>query len=270
MKTLLLATLIVIILPLLYIALPVGIDWRDTYRPAALAIVEGKSPYSVEIYYAAPWAAWLLVPLAILPYTLGRLIIFLVSLMAFAFVAWRLGAKPLSMLVFLCSAAVIGCLNNGNIEWMALLAVVSPMWLGLILIAVKPQVGIGLGLYWAVVAWKEKGIRHVLWSVVPVAALTLWSFVLYGFWPLRFSQTLAWSVDNTSLGLQSLFVGAVLLVRSVRVQNKSMAMAAGPFLSPYVLQFTWSACLVGLLDSPAELLAAVICLWIPVIWRIVS
>ena len=47
-------------------------------------------------------------------------------------------------------------------------------------------------------------------------------------------------------------------------------LAAGPFLAPYVLQFTWSACLVGLLEPPLELLAAVVCLWVPVILRVFS
>lgn len=268
MKRLLLLVLLLISLPALYFWLPVGLDWQLTYRPAALAVASGQSPYSVEIYYAAPWAAWILVPFAILPDTLGRLLTFLLGLIAFAYVAWRAGATRMTAILFLCSAGVVGCLNNGNIEWMPLLAVVSPPWLGLILAAVKPQVGIGIGLYWLVSLVWEKGWRTAVLAFVPVTALLILSFFLYGFWPLRFSQTLAWSVDNTSLGLQSVFIGAVLLVRSVRIQDERMALASGPFLSPYVLQFTWSACLVGLLTHPWELLVAVVCLWVPVLLRI--
>lgn len=50
--------------------LPPGIDWRDTYRPAALAIVSGRSPYNVDIYFAAPWALLPLAPFALLPETI--------------------------------------------------------------------------------------------------------------------------------------------------------------------------------------------------------
>lgn len=269
-KYFLLIILLATVLPLIYSALPVGRDWQNTYRPAALAVLDGQSPYSVEIYYAAPWAAWFLAPFAILPYGLGRLLTFILALAAFAFVAWRAGAKPAAMVIFLCSAAVVGCLNNGNIEWMPLLGLCAPPWLGLILLAVKPQVGIGLGIYWLIRIWREKGFRQVVITFAPLAVLLLISFLLYGLWPLRFNQTLAWSVDNTALGVQSLFVGGVLLVRSLRTQDDRMALAAGPFLAPYVLQFTWSACLVWLLNHPWELLAAVVGLWIPVIIRVFS
>lgn len=231
-------------------------------------MINGQSPYTIEIYYAAPWAAWLLVPFAILPYSLGRLLTFLLGLAAFAIVAWRAGATPAATIIFLCSAAVIGCLNNGNIEWMPLLGLICPPWLGMILLAVKPQVGIGLGVFWVITTWRESGWRQVMWTMAPVMALLVISILIYGLWPLRFRQTLAWSVDNTALGMQAIFIGAVLLVRSLRTRDQAMALAAGPFLSPYVLQFTWSACLVGLLTHPWELLAAVVCLWIPVLVRI--
>lgn len=268
MKPLVLIVLLLVLLPLLYWGLPAGLDWENTYRPAARAVAAGESPYSVEIYYAAPWAAWLLVPFAVLPESFGRLVVFLLGLCAFAFVAASAGATPLTLTLFLGSASVIGCLNNGNIEWMPLLAIVCPPWLGLILATVKPQVGIGLGLYWAITIWREEGWQAAARAVTPVTALLLVSFLWYGFWPARFTQTLAWSVDNTALGMQAVFVGAVLWVRAVRMKEARLALAAGPFLSPYVLQFTWSACLVGLLEHPRELAAAVACLWIPVLLRV--
>lgn len=250
--------------------LPVGLDWQNTYRPAALAIMRGDSPFSVEIFYAAPWALIPLMPFALMPYELGRLGVFLLGLAAFAFTAYQLGARKWTLVLFMMSAAVIGCLNNGNIEWMPLLGIVLPPQWGLILLAVKPQVGIGLGLYWMVMIWREKGFLEVVRAFAPVTILLLASFILYGLWPLRFDQTLAWSVDNTSFGLQGLFLGAVALVWSIRNRNERTALAAGPFLSPYVLQFTWSATLVPLLDKPWELLAGVVFLWIPVVMRVIG
>src|SRR5688572_12704550 len=104
MKQVLLLALLVNFLPVLYWGLPIGVDWHNTYRPASLAVLAGESPYSIEIYYAAPWAAWILAPFAVLPYPMGRLITFLLGLFAFAFVAWRAGATPITMIIFLCSA----------------------------------------------------------------------------------------------------------------------------------------------------------------------
>jgi hypothetical protein len=140
----------------------------------------------------------------------------------------------------------------------------------LILLAVKPQAGVGLALFWGILSWKDNGWKQAALTFAPVTVLLLISFLLYGLWPLRFSQTLAWSVDNTALGIQATFVGGVLLVRSLQSRDNRMALAASPFLAPYVLQFTWSAVLVGLLQHPWELLVAVVCLWIPVILRVLS
>lgn len=249
-------------------ALPVGIDWRDTYRPAALAMSRWESPYSVDIYYAAPWGAGILIPFALLPYEIGRILLFFFSLVCFAWIGIRLQAGPLELALFLTSAAVVGCLNNGNIEFLPLLGIVSPPWLGLILLAIKPQVGVGLALFWAVSIWREQGLRAVFLAFLPVSALLVLSFALFGIWPLRFSQTLAWSVDNTSLFPWSVPIGLFLLWTGIRARRAERALASSPFLAPYVLQFTWAALLVDLLDRPKLLFLAWVALWIPVLLRV--
>jgi hypothetical protein len=269
-NVIILGILATLTIPALYFLLPVGLDWRNTYRPAALAMLAGKSPYSVEIFYAAPWSLIPLLPFAVLPYSIGRLGVFILGLMAFAYIPFKLHAKPPALIIFLLSAAVIGCLNNGNIEWMPMLGILLPPQIGLIFLAVKPQVGIGLGLFWIITILRDTGIKETIKVCLPVTTLTIISFALYGFWPLRFNQTLAWSMDNTSLGLYGYFIGACILLRSIRRNNSSMALAAGPFLSPYVLQFTWASVLIYLLNKPAELLAAVILLWMPVLLRVFS
>lgn len=266
----LLVFLTLVSLPLLYISLPIGLDWRDTYRPAALAILEGRSPYSVDIYYAAPWGAALLIPFAVLPYTIGRFLLFLFSLGSFALVGIKLGARPGSLVIFLTSAAVAGCLNNGNIEFLPLLGAIAPPWLGLILIAIKPQVGVGLAVYWAWSIWREKGFRAVLLTFLPVSLILSASFIIYGPWILRFSQTLAWSVDNTSLGLLGLALGLPVLLGAIRRRSPELALASSPLLSPYALQFTWVSLLASLLERPRALLLASIALWIPVILRVLE
>jgi hypothetical protein len=233
-----------------------------------MAVLQGKSPYSVEIYYAAPWAAWLLIPIAILPTIWGKISVFLLSLAAYIFTAYRLGAKPLAIILFLGSSPVIGCLFNGNIEWMPLLGAVLPPQIGLIFLAVKPQIGAGLALYWLITIGREQGIRKMTQTFAPVAILLLVSFGFYGFWPLRFSQAVAWNPHNSSLFPYGVGLGLILLFEALRTREPKTALASGPFLSPYVLLFTWAATLTALLHRPKVLAVAVVILWIPVIAKL--
>lgn len=250
--------------------IPIGIDWLNTYMPAALAMWHGQSPYGESVFYAAPWSLIPLIPFALMPYDIGRWGVFIFGFVAFAFTAFKLGTKPLSMIIFLTSAAVIGCLNNGNIEWMPLLGFVMPPWLGLIFVMIKPQVGIGIAVYWFIEAWRNGGIKQAAKTFAPVTIAFLISFWLYGLWPLRFQTTLDLSVDNTSLFPNGIFVGLVLLAYAIRKNEKRAAMASGPFLAPYVLQFTWSAPLVVLVTEPWLLFVAWVGLWIPVMMRILN
>lgn len=256
-------------------SLQIGMDWEQTYRPAALAMAHGKSPYSVEIFYAAPWSVIPLIPFALLPPNLGNIGVFLLGLSAFAYVAYKLGAGPGSMSIFLLSASVVGCLIYGNIEWMPLLGFVMPAPIGLIFAVIKPQVGIGLIIYWFVHILRTKGIWEVVKTFAPVTLVTLLSFWMYGFWPLLFQKTLVQSetshvVYNTSLWPQGIFIGLWLLYKAIQKQKPGTALASSPFLSPYALQFTWVAVLPGLISAPLELLLVSVGLWIPVVIRIIS
>lgn len=255
--------------------LQIGMDWRYTYRPAALAMAYGESPYSVKIFYAAPWALIPLIPFALLPFDIGNVGVFLLGFSAFAYVAHKLGAGPGSMSVFLLSASVMGCLVYGNIEWMPLLGFVLPAPIGLIFAVIKPQIGIGIVIYWFIHTLKSQGIRAVVKTFAPVVTLTLLSFWMYGFWPLLFQKTMQQSAQssvayNTSLWPQGIFIGAWLLYKSIQKDKPEMAMASAPFLSPYALQFTWVAVLAGLIRAPLELLIVSLALWIPVVMRIVN
>jgi len=75
------------------VVLPDGIDWRQTYRPAALALLSFKTPYSMEVtpvapFVAAPWGLIPLIPLALLPLKVGRAVLMLISLLAYAYTAY--------------------------------------------------------------------------------------------------------------------------------------------------------------------------------------
>ena len=248
--------------------LPPGIDWRDTYRPAARALLSGKSPFSVDIYFAAPWSLIPLLPLALLPLNVGRAVLLLVSIVTFAFVAYRMGAKPIALVVFLLSPPVLACLYYGNITWLTLLGFVLPPQIGLFFVAIKPQVGFAVALFWAVEAWREGGICRVARLFWPLTVLMLVSFALFGFWPLHFLDYPGHvRTYNASLWPSSIPVGLALLIASIRKHDIRFAMGASPCLSPVALLHTWSGALVAVVASTTEFVAAVVGLWVLVVIR---
>ena len=67
--------------------LPDGIDWTQTYRPAALELLVLRNPYAPKVtseapFVADPWGLLPLIPLAILPLQIGRAVLLLLSLVA--------------------------------------------------------------------------------------------------------------------------------------------------------------------------------------------
>jgi len=263
------AGLAIVVIGLLIIlpdVLPVGIDWRDDFRPAARALMFTGTPYSVPIFINAPWTLLPLLPFALLPEKIGGAALFLIGLGAFAYSAYRLGAKPLVMMAFLLSPPVIHCLLNGNLDWMALLGMVLPPPIGLILIATKPQMGSVVAIFWLFEAWRNGGWRQVVRTFWPITAVLAISFLLFGFWPARFTlaTTLWW---NASLWPASIPVGLALAVAAIRRRDIRYAMAASPCLSPYVLLHSWSGAVAALLAAPLEFFAAWIGLWALVVIR---
>lgn len=246
--------------------LPPGVDWRDTYRPATLALLSGKSPYSIDIFFAAPWALIPMIPLALLPERMGRAILFIIGIVTFALIAHRLGASPISMIAFLLSPPVLHCLLNSNIEWLVLLGLILPPRWGLFFITIKPQLGIAVILFWLVEAWRQDSYLEIIHIFVPISLALLISFVLFGLWPMRFSIPLTYHF-NASLWPYSLPVGLTLLITAIRKRKIEYAAGASPCLSPYVLFHSWSGALIALSSSTAEMIMAVIGLWILVIIR---
>jgi len=254
---------------LLSIYLPDGIDWMNTYRPATRALLAGKSPYEeVDIYFAAPWTLIPLIPLALLPVSVGRSILFLCTIAAFGYTAIRLKAKPPATIAFLLSPPVMHCLLNANVEWLPVLGFVLPPQIGLFFISVKPQIGFAVGLFWLVESWRSGGIREVIRVFWPVTTALLLSFIVFGVWPLRWQNTLSLTRSyNASLWPWTIPVGLGLIAASLRTRNIKYAFPASPCLSPYVLFHAWSGALVSLAPHTAEMITTVAGLWILVAIR---
>lgn len=257
--------------------LPIAYDWLNTYAPAALAVWNGQSPYdAVSIYFAAPWATLPLIPFALMPYSIGRICVLILGFCTFAYTAHKMGAKPATLALFLLSYPVLSDLYNGNIDWMPMFGFVLPPQIRLIFVLIKPQVGIGITIYWFVENWRIGGVKLVLKTFMPATLVFLISFVIYGFWPLNFIGTLALAEStkenigldyNSSLWPYGLIIGFSLLAHSIYKRKRRSSIMSSPFLSPYTIISTYGAPLVALINKPLYFFILWIILWLPVLFK---
>ena len=237
--------------------MPIPCDWIWAFRPATLALLAGQSPYLImsEKFYNAPWALIPLIPIALLPDMLGCMVIILVSVFAFGFSAYRFKARPVAMIAFVLSPFVMRCIWNGNIDWLPLLGLTLPPWLGLFFIATKPQTCGLVAIYWLIEAWKS---GTVIRTFAPVVVATLLSFVLYGPWPLR----AAGAVQTNQLWPMSIVASVVLFVVAYARKDIVYSAAASPFLSPYAWTHSFSVVLLPLLRYQWVMVTVTVVLWI--------
>ncbi len=243
---------------------PSAIDWSTAFRPATLTLLSGNSPYDNPLMIHAPWGLIPLIPLALLPESVGRVMLIFCGLAAYTVVAQRLGAKPIAILFLLISPPVLHVLLNGNLDWLAALGFIVPPQFGLFFISIKPQMGIAVAPFWLIQAFQQGGWRQVLRVFTPFTAALLLSFAFFGLWPLGAAQTSNYWW-NASLWPVSIPVGLGLFVTAVRKQKIEYAMAASPCLSPYVLFHSWVGALLAIISSTPETIASVIGLWILIV-----
>ena len=243
---------------------PFAVDWHYSYRPAAVALAEGKSPFAeVPLFVTAPWSLIPIIPFALLPEDIGRSLWFVVSIAMFAFVGYKLGAKPIALMALILSAPIANCLQVGNIEWMVLLGFILPPQIGLIFLAIKPQSTFVAVLFILVENWRTKGFIEVLKIVWPTAALGILSLVLYGMWPLK-AQIAAPTagVFNISIWPQGIPIGLLLALRAFRDRNIKPAMMASTFLSPYTILLSWSSAVAAFANSTVEMVTVCLGSWV--------
>lgn len=248
--------------------LPYSIDWETVFRPAALAIGAGRSPYQVDEFFAAPWGLLALIPVALLEHNFGRGVYFLLAASAYAWLAFRLGTRPLGVAAFLMSPPVLHGFLTGNIDWLVLLGLTFPARVGLLFVMIKPQLGIGIAVFWLVEAWRRarwRGVWHDFW---PLTMMSLASFAIFGMWPLRALQLVADPKNfNMSLWPWGLPLGLLLLASGIYRRQRRFAIASSPFLSPHVVFHSYAAVLAGILPSTRYTILAGLVLWLWVVVR---
>lgn len=250
----------------LSISLPPAVDFHGAFRPAALEILHGRSPYNADGFFNPPWTAILLIPFAILPENVGRAVMVIAALAAYAYVAHKLGANKLTIVLLLLSPPSLHGILNGTLDWLTVLGVILPPWLGLFFLAIKPQVGMIVVLYLLVAEWREGGLLRVVKTFLPFGFASVLSIIIFGPWFLAIP-----SVDeiaiNASLLPLAFPIGLALAVTAIRKNDIRYSLMASPMLSPYLLLHSWIGAFLALAPLPYETAAAVIGMWIVVVWR---
>jgi hypothetical protein len=244
-----------------YLFLPIGLDWRQTYYPAAKLVLNFKSPYTIEIFHSPPWAVLPLIPLALLPIKLANAMNFCLSMAVTVFVAGKLGAKPATIIALLVSYPILFMVAYGQVDWLIFLGFILPPRWGLFLVLIKPQASIGIIIYWFIDAMCLGGIRKVAETFSPVVLALLLSWLLFGNW-LGGSLIEIDRGYNASLWPWSIPIGIFMLLSAVRFKRAHLAIAASPFLSPYLAPHGWSATLLGISPLQFETIVAVLGIWI--------
>ncbi len=210
-----------------------SVDWKGCIRPDTLTLLKGESPYQKGCGLNPPWTYILLTPIALLPPDLGAAVMFTVTYFGYALIAFRLHYKPWAAAIFLLTPFVFSNAVVGNIDWLAAIGFVLPPPIGLFFVLMKPQIGAGIALFWAASAWKKGGWRQLMLTFVPVITGYLISFIIYGFWPQNLFD-MPHDAYNAAIFPLGIPIAIGLLYFSIRNNKAHSAMAAGPFLAPYV------------------------------------
>lgn len=248
----------------------VGIDWKETFYPAARAVWQGQSPYTIPTFRNPPWTILPLLPFALFPEKFGGIAFFIATFGTYAWVAYRLKASRLALIAFLASPPVFYGMRMLNVDIMVLLGFTLPAPIGLFLVIIKPQMGIAMVPFWLMESWRESGLKGVIKTFLPVTTAILLSFALFGNWQTGRQSDLVTSIWNASLWPWVIPVGIVLTMLALRDRRKDYAMAASPFLSPYLSYHSWASVLAGLIRHDFELVIAVIGMWLVAVIRILG
>ncbi len=217
----------------LAITIAPGYDWINFYHPFSQAALEGRDPYTTKGVFNPPWLLVITVPFALLPEPLGGKLFSVAAAVAFFAAVLRLPAKTPETVMFFLSPLVISAINIGNIDSWVALGMTLPPQIGLFLVLLKPQVGIGIAVFWLIDSLRSGGIKQAVIIFAPVSLAFLLSVIMFGLYFLG-AGDLTQLPTNISIWPWGLAVGIALLFLAVYKHRSELAMLSGFFFSPYV------------------------------------
>ncbi len=233
-------------------------DWLPIYDAVARHALAGYSPYDLLypdcehcVFVNPPWALLILFPFTVLSPELSRGLIFVVSIVCLIYFGWRMRARPVALAAMILSPTIIGSLLAGNLDSLILLGMFLPPSWGLLLMMIKPQIGLGVALFYAFDYLRMRKWIALLWAFAPVSLAGLVSAVFFPDWLalLGYMPVNPW---NRAIFPYGVPLGLALLGLAFWRRNPFYALAAGPFLSTYLTFYSYAAVQFGLLHQDVD------------------
>lgn len=242
-----------------------AMDFTCFYQ-AGSTIASFQSPYNLECYYSPVWVALFFSPLSVFTRAIAYRIYAAILFGSYIFIFFRISKGDLLVALIACfSPFMFMTMQYGNIDWLVLLGLISPQFFGIWLILTKPQMGFTLAIVWAWIIYKEKGVRSLFITFIPVALGLLISFLLG--MRLPNPEVLSkWSADIWPVGL---ILGIPALIFALRKKDEYLALASAPFLTPYIGPMSWAAILPIAMQRRVYMIVAFVLSWLLIIiWRL--
>lgn len=231
-----------------------GIDLFVLYS-AGKAVLNNVNPYTIDLKFYTPfWSLFLLAPLSLLPLRVVHILWTIGALIIWNAVFKKLKIPARNAIVYMFNPFFVVGLILGSYDWLSLVGMLLPMSSGIWFLALKPQVTLGAMMWWA----NEKGLAQTIKVYIIPFLILVASFFLGWYRQVDLSE-MTW---NNSLGLLGFPVGVFLLFRSYVGRDYLLAIAATPFLSPYVAIQTWAIGYLLLIRNPRLMIIANIIAWI--------
>jgi hypothetical protein len=154
-------------------------------------------------------------------------------------------------MAFLLSPTDIGALLVNNIDPIVISGMLFPPVWGLFFLAMKPQIGLGVIIYYLVQTWRKDGFWGTVRVFAPVTIVFFASLILFPVW-IEHVRSLPNNVFNRSTFPYLIPVGLFLLWLAFRKKNPYFALASSLFFSPYQTLYSYIAVQIGLMHPDVE------------------
>jgi hypothetical protein len=204
-----------------------------------------------------------LYPIAVLPNQIGNLTMTLISLGILIFVARRNKMSLLSFLFAMSMPQMAFVVCNGGTDALTILGFVLNPVVGLFFVLIKPQLSIGVLLFWLIEAWNKGKIKQVVNVFLP-AGLVYGLFLVYYFTHQHNGgmDYLLKAYWNTAIWPGGIPIGLGLLLHAIRSKRKGIFILSSPFFAPYIARYTWAMPIFGSNLDDLEMFIVWIGMWI--------
>lgn len=239
-------------------------DFSCFYQAGA-AVLSGQSPYVVPGFYSPVWVALLFVPFAFFSRAAAYRIYAVLLFSGTIYLFWTFSKHRFWItLIACCSPFIFMTMQYGNVDWLALFGLIAPAPIAVWFLLIKPQMGFILVLLLAWETYRQRGLRKLLLIFTP-AALGLGLSYLLGMRIPNPAGMSGWSADVWPLGLM---VGLPALAFAFKNRDERLALAAAPFLTPYIGPMSWVAILPKSMQNYRNIAIACVFSWVLVFaWR---